>query len=260
MLLPAELDRLVVVLVATRNPLNMGAAARAMTNFGFRHLRVVNPYDAAFRQARSAVGAEELLAKAKQFDGVADAVADCTLVIGTTAVRERELHHNLHRLEAGGPRIRKQLASGRVAILFGSEKVGLSNRDFSHCHWLLHIPTGGRQVSMNLGQAVAVTLYELIRDGKAARIRPVGKKHSATSAEVERMTTLLLEGLVVSGYTEPKTVVLMTEKTRRLIRRMNLNSEDAQVVLGMLRQILWKLKSSNAGKEFVQASARASSR
>ena len=71
-----------MVLVATRNPLNIGAAARAMSNFGFRRLRVVKPYEPAFREARSAVGASDVLASAEQFDNVADAVADCTLVVG----------------------------------------------------------------------------------------------------------------------------------------------------------------------------------
>src|SRR5271157_3022667 len=120
--MPGEFNRLRVVLVATRNPLNLGAAARAMSNFGFTHLRVVNPYELAFREARSAVGASALLTSAEEYRSVADAVADCTLVVGTTAVGHRELHHPLRRLEYGARLIRKQLTSGRVALLFGSEK------------------------------------------------------------------------------------------------------------------------------------------
>ena len=81
------LHQLRVVLVAPRNPLNIGAAARAMSNFGFLHLRVVNPYDVAFREARSAVGASEVLANAEEYKSLAEAIADCTLVVGTTAVR-----------------------------------------------------------------------------------------------------------------------------------------------------------------------------
>src|SRR5436190_2395095 len=94
-----EFDRLYVVLVAARNPLNIGAAARAMANFGCQHLRVVNPYDVAFREARSAVGAAPLLKAAHEFPAVADAVADCSLVIGTTSVGHRELQHPIRRLE-----------------------------------------------------------------------------------------------------------------------------------------------------------------
>jgi TrmH family RNA methyltransferase len=149
---------LCVVLVATRNPLNLGAAARAMSNFGFVRLRVVNPFPVAFRDARSAVGASKVLAAAEEYTTVAEAVADCTLVVGTTAVGSRALQHPLHRLEHGARLIRKRLASGQVALLFGSEKRGLSNADFSHCHWLLRIPTSQDNRSMNLGQAVAVCL------------------------------------------------------------------------------------------------------
>ena len=101
----SDLDNLRVVLVATRNPLNIGAAARAMSNFGVRRLRVVNPYEKAFREARSAVGAAGLLAKAEQYDGVAEAVADCKLVVGTTvAGARRDLQHRLHRLDEGARR------------------------------------------------------------------------------------------------------------------------------------------------------------
>src|ERR1700757_1550535 len=103
----ADLDNLRVVLVSTRNPLNIGAAARAMSNFGFSHLRVVNPYEPAYREARSAGGAASVLAKAEECESVAEAVADCALVVGTTAVGHRELHHPLRRLEDGAKIIRK---------------------------------------------------------------------------------------------------------------------------------------------------------
>ena len=139
-----------------------------MSNFGFRHLRVVNPYEAAFREARSAVGASELLKSAKEYKSVADAIADCTLVVGTTAARHRERQHELKTLEEGARLIRKRLQSSRVALLFGSEKRGLANEDLSHCYWLIHIPTREEHVSMNLGQAVAVCLYELARDRRGA--------------------------------------------------------------------------------------------
>src|SRR5271163_2727011 len=133
-----------------------------MSNFGFRHLRVVNPYQPAFREARSAVGASDVLKSAEQFKTVAEAVADCTLVVGTTAVRHRNLQHPVRRLEDGARLIRKRIASSGVALLFGSEKVGLSNDDLSHCHWLTRIPTVDLSRSMNLGQAVAVCLYEIV--------------------------------------------------------------------------------------------------
>jgi TrmH family RNA methyltransferase len=237
-----EFDRLRVVLVAARNPLNIGAAARAMSNFGFHHLRVVNPYEAGFREARSAVGASALLASAEEFKTVADAVADCTLVVGTTAVRHRELQHPLRRLEVGARLIRKQVGSGKVALLFGSEKFGLSNAALSHCHWLMRIQTSDEHISMNLGQAVAVCLHELVRDAKAARQTESVKR--ATAAELERITQALLDAMRASGYLERRPIADVEERIRRLVRRLNLPVRDAVAWLGILRQIVWKLRSA----------------
>jgi TrmH family RNA methyltransferase len=236
-----ELDRLRVVLVLTRNPLNIGAAARAMSNFGCTQLRLVNPYDPAFREARSAVGAAEILARAEIFTSVADAVGDCTLVVGTTAVRHRDLQHSLRRLEPGARAIRKRLASSAVALLFGSEKTGLSNQDLSHCHWLVNIPTSEDNISLNLGQAVAVCLYELIRDQKTARQSE--KVKLANAAELERITGVLLDVLRTSGYIDLRRVADVDERIRRLVRRANLPARDTDLWLGMLRQILWKVTS-----------------
>jgi tRNA/rRNA methyltransferase len=247
----SQLDHLRVVLVNTRNPLNIGAAARAMSNFGCFHLRVVNPYELAFREARSAVGASPLLASAEEFQSVAEAVADCSLVVGTTSVGHRELQHPVKRLEQAARLIRKRLAASRAALLFGSEKRGLSNEDLSHCHWLLRIPTREEYRSMNLGQAVAVCLYELSRDPKAAV--SLEQHTAATSADLERITTVLLDALRASGYLKspaansPKrrSAAPTDEKIRRLVHRLNLSSTDAELTLGILRQILWKSRSGN---------------
>ncbi|MGD0955219.1 MAG: TrmJ/YjtD family RNA methyltransferase [Candidatus Acidiferrales bacterium] len=241
---PAELERLRVVLVATRNPLNIGAAARAMSNFGFPCLRVVNPYQPAFREARSAVGASAVLEGAAKYKTVAEAIADCTLVVGTTAVRRRNLQHVIRRLEDGARLIRKRLASNRVAILFGSEKSGLSNEDLSHCHWLMRIPTSEQNISMNLGQAVAVCLYELVRDARAPRAPE--KLAPAAAAEVERITAMLLEALRASGYVGRRRVADVEQRMRRLVRRLNLPARDAVLWLGILRQIVWKMNSGHA--------------
>ena len=239
-------DRLSVILVSTRNPLNIGATARAMCNFGFHHLRLVHPYDLAFREARSAVGASAVLTHAEEFATVADAVADCTLVIGTTAIGHRQLQHPLQSLKDGAPSILQQLNAppnhpSRVAILFGSEKVGLSNDDLSHCHWLMHIPTSDRQKSMNLGQAVAVCLYEIARND--ATPLPVIERPRASAKEVERFTTVLIETLHASEYAGAQSVESKEENIRRMLRRMQLSDEDASTWLGMLRQVLWKLRA-----------------
>jgi TrmH family RNA methyltransferase len=239
-----DLSSLRVVLVAPRNPLNIGAAARAMSNFGFSSLRVVNPYAPSFREARSAVGASEILASAERYKTLAEAVADCTLVIGTTAVRNRDLQHPVRRPEYGARLIRQRLRTGKVALLFGSEKFGLSNDSLSHCHWLIRIPTCDENISMNLGQAVAVCLYELIRVSTHERAAKQSKLASA--GELERITMLLLEALQTSGFLDRRRVSDADERIRRLVRRLRLPERDAVIWLGMLRQMLWKM---NQGKQ-----------
>ncbi len=244
MALSVDFRRLRVVLVAPRNPLNIGAVARAMSNFGFSTLRLVNPFQPSFREARSAVGASEILTRAERFKTVAEAVADCSLVIGTTAVRSRDLQHPVRRPEYGARRIRDRLQSSNVALLFGSEKFGLSNKDLSHCHWLIRIPTCENNISMNLGQAAAVCLYELIRDAKFERAAKQWKP--ATAEQLERITTLLLEALQASGFLDRRRVSDADERIRRLVRRLRVPERDAVIWLGILRQMLWKM---NKGKK-----------
>jgi tRNA/rRNA methyltransferase len=240
MLTGAERDRVCVVLVRSRNPLNIGAAGRAMANFGFGRLRLVRPYEPSFREARSAVGAAAVLAEAEEFTGVAEAIADCALVVGTTDGTQRHAAEPLERLETGAERMRAQLRAGaRVGILFGSEKVGLSNEELSHCQALVRIPTEAGQPAMNLGQAVAVTLYELIRNGTAETESDSGAG-PATAADRERLVGLLADALAASGAGREADAA----RLRRLVQHLELTAEDAHVWLGLFRQMLWKLKSS----------------
>ena len=238
-------DPLRIVLAGARNPLNIGAAARAMSNFGFTTLRLVNAYDVAFQEARSAVGSRYLLEQAQVFDSLSDAVTDCSLVVGTTAAEHRNLHVPLYRLEAGAQLIREQLASSNVALLFGSEKFGLSNEELSHCHWLVRIPTRTEHGSMNLGQAVAICLYELRRSETAAQERFPAPPHTDTE-NYERITLLLLEVLRHSGYVNERTLQSAELKLRRLVLRLGLPAADAETWLGIFRQILWKVRQSVA--------------
>jgi len=232
-----------VVLVRSRNPLNIGAAARAMSNFGFRSLRLVTPWGPSYLGARSAVGASQVLLNAELFGSVAEAVADCGLVVGTSAVDERELHHPLRVLQQGAEAMRQQLAVAPVALLFGSEKFGLSNEDLSHCHWLMRVPTRDEHGSMNLGQAVAVCLYELARSSAPAL--PLSAQTPAAAGEIERITQLLFEALCASGYVQSPGEAAAREKLRRMLCRLNLDRNDAELWQGMMRQILWKINHSD---------------
>ncbi len=246
-------DRVVVVLVRARNPNNIGAVARAMHDFGFRNLRVVNEYAVPFEAARSAVDASEVLAAAIDFGSVADAVADCTVVVGTTAVGERALQHSVRPLSEAAGTIHTELAEGgRVALLFGSEKTGLSNEELSHCHWLLTIPMeeheGVRHPSMNLGQAVAVCLYELVRSAGEPAVRLArGNAGAATAGEIERLRELLTEVLKETGYTKRHPANCDEEQIRRLVLRMGNAGNDVPVWMGVLRQVLWRIRGGGEG-------------
>lgn len=234
------MSNLRVVLVAPRNPLNIGAAARAMSNFGFTDMRLVNPYEVAFQEAKSAVKSQYILERAQVFATVAEAVADCSLVVGSTSVGNRDLHVPLYRLETAGQLLNEAREAQNVALLFGSEKFGLSNDDMSHCHWLYRIPAREEHGSMNLGQAVAVTLYELKREGAAAALR-FEAAPKAEGAEFERVAQLLYKVLTDSGYIPERTTESAEIKLRQLVLRLGIPASDAKTWLGILRQIQWKI-------------------
>jgi tRNA/rRNA methyltransferase len=200
----------------------------------------VDPYDAAFREAVSAVGGAPVLQAAEVHAQVADAVADCSLVVGTTSVGNRELQHPLLTLEAAGPMIRAASTRGPVAILFGSEKFGLTNEEMSHCHWLMRIPTVEDTPSMNLGQAVAVSLYEVVRESQEARW---SGKRKMRASDAEQLSKMLLDVLEESGYTNRIIATSTDQKIRRFLRRVDFGARDAPLLLGILRQILWKFRS-----------------
>lgn len=205
-----------------------------MSNFGFFDLRLVDAYDVAYEEARSAVGASDLLRNAKTFPSLADAVGDCAAVIGTTSGNKRDLSAPLYDLPVA-PSI---LGAGRTAILFGSEKHGLSRDALSNCHWLVRIPSRPEHGSINLGQAVALVLYELVRK-EAAPPRRAG--HTASQESLQRLEALLREMLAESGYL----LIPSTErKLRRMIRNLDLPAKDSEMWQGMLRQVLWRLRDN----------------
>jgi tRNA C32,U32 (ribose-2'-O)-methylase TrmJ len=148
-------------------------------------------------------------------------------------------------LAEAGEKIGAELGGeGRVALLFGSEKTGLSNDELSYCHWLLTIPMQEhedvRHPSMNLGQAVAVCLYELVR-GKGSVVAG-GAGVAAGAGEVERLTVLLTEMMEETGYTKRHPANCDEAQIRRLVLRMGVSASDAPVWIGIVRQVLWKVR------------------
>ena len=269
MLSTAARSRLAIVLVGARNPANIGAAARALHDFGFSDLRIANDFappleaaqlEAAQSATRSAVSAQHILSSARRFDTLLEAIADCTFVAGTTAIGERELTQPILSLQQAAPIILAELGadtkldnpSPRVALLFGSEKTGLTNDHLSHCSLLTTIPLfepGAaateekypRHLSMNLAQSVAVCLYELTRSGfEGARELPALHEAPATGQDRELLTQLLLEVMQTSGYTRRYPHNAAPTFVRRLVQQLGCTHREAMTWMGILRQLLFR--------------------
>jgi TrmH family RNA methyltransferase len=243
-----------VVLVRPRNPLNVGAAARAMANFGLRDLVVVQPYAPVWQETRSAVGAEEIIRSARAVDDLAEAIADAALVVGSTTGSRRNLDRALLPLpELSGwlgldrVKVHSGSPSRRAALLFGSEKTGLSTEHLSFCHALVRIPTSSDCPSMNLGQAVAVCCYELARAGLVSVRRPPTTVHLSDPANVQALEHVFERAARVLdfvGYTRPKSRNATLIKLRRLLLGLGLTNNDVKILGGVLAQIEWKLEEN----------------
>jgi tRNA/rRNA methyltransferase len=232
------------VLVRPRNPLNIGAAARAMANFGLREMVVVAPYSPVWQETRSAVGAEKIVTSASAVENLGQAIADACLVVGTTAGSRRNLDRDLIPLYDLPEWLRQRKAAGCVALLFGSEKTGLSNEHMSYCHALVRIPTVVDCPSMNLGQAVAVCAYELARAGLVPSRPPRLTVHQSDPASAQALAHLFERAARVLdqvGYLKPKSRRATLLKLRCLLVDMDLTNHDARILGGILAQIEWKL-------------------
>jgi len=256
LLTPDQCEWIDVVLVSPRNPLNIGAAARAMANFGFQRLSIVAPFAVNWMEAKSAVGAPDLLRDAKVYETLAEAVAGCTLVLGTGSLDRRRPVQAILELPEAAAQVRHALApntevgKNRVAIVFGSEKHGLTSDDLSWCHALTVIETCEAQPSMNLGQAVAVCLYEISRTRSAAsepilresaQTAPTSSKSQPDSGQLDRLASLIEETMEAVNYSTRGMRSANGEALRVLLRRLMPNEADLRRMMGLFRRILWQL-------------------
>jgi tRNA/rRNA methyltransferase len=244
-----------IVLVSPRNPLNIGAAARAMANFGFRRLSIVAPFATNWMEAKSAVGAPDLLREAKVFPTLAEAVAQCTLVLGTGSLDRRKPEQTILSLPAAGALVQNKLSPSqteiqtpRIALLFGSEKHGLTSEELSWCHAIVVIDTAEAQPSMNLGQAVAVCLYEISRQfrsdiGNAPASFPAAEPldRLPDNAQLDRLAELIEDTMAQVNYATRGMRSANGEALRVLLRRLMPNDADLRRMMGLFRRILWQL-------------------
>lgn len=223
-----------IVLVRPRNPNNIGAAARAMKNFGFSELFVVAPHPPVWDEARTAsVGADDIIQHATAVETVAQAVSERELVVGTVDPRRAGT------LSPSELRDEIALKPLRVALLFGSEKSGLTRRDLSSCHRTMSIPTLASCPSMNLAQAVAVTCYALATSEKPRQTASDGRDDSsvATAGELEAFLEQAVDLLTEIEFLTDRNQRTMTERLRSSLFKLNPTPEDVRLWRGIVRKL-----------------------
>lgn len=242
------LDAIAIVLVGTQHPGNIGSTARAMKTMGLSDLRLVQPELFPDIQANAmAAGADDVLERARVFDRLEDAIADCRLVLGCTA-RRRGVP-----LPEYGPRdaaslLLQSAASGPVALMFGRERTGLTNEELQRCQAAVHIPANPEYSSLNLAQAVQVLSYEL-RMGHLFPLQADAPQPTApsplaatlergdalaTQAQVERLFGHLDQTLHDIDFHKGRSPDVVMQRLRRVFLRAALDERELRILHGIL--------------------------
>ena len=227
-----------IVLVRPRDPNNIGAAARAMANFGLSDLRVVEPFAVAWREAVSAVGAEDIMQSAVQYQTLDEALADTSFSLAATALRNRRLEQEIVTLPALNERL-KTAPEGKIALVFGNEKTGLSGDDIERCVVVLNIPTVAKQPSINLAQAVILTCYELSRRTGFTPLRTAGS--CAAAAPTDSQKEILVEKLFTLCEKADLRPDLTPDQRKAFLRRLVGDLSLNEVQLFMTKSLAERL-------------------
>ena len=232
-------SRIRFVLVGTQHPGNIGAAARAMKTMGLARLVLVAPEKGVDEEARRrAAGAEDLLDTAPVHATLAEAVADCQLVLGCTARSRRVALEELLPATGGQQALAAAGAGDEVAIVFGRERTGLTNEELELCHRAIHIPSNPAFSSLNLGAAVQVLAYEVrmaVLGGAApAPVEPGFREHAATHEQVEGFYSQLAETLDAIDFHKGRAPESAMRKLRRLFGKAALTEQEVRILRGIL--------------------------
>jgi tRNA/rRNA methyltransferase len=226
-----------IVLVRPRGSGNIGSIARAMKNMGQTELALVGKARTRSFWARAmAVHGREILENAKAYNSLREAIANCTLVIGTTC------RSGLYRKHSRSPRelapdIVAAAQTGKVALIFGPEDHGLSNKDIEHCQHLMTIPAHPDYQSLNVAQAAVICLYELYLESLAP-IRTSAIQRAAAE-DVERLFDRMRAVLLKIGFLDSENPEHMLLAFRRILGRAGLEDKDVRIFTGLFRQIQW---------------------
>jgi tRNA/rRNA methyltransferase len=229
-----------VILVRPRGSGNIGSVARAMKNIGARELAIVGQARTGSFWARAmAVHGREILSAAKSYATIREAIADCCLVVGTTCRSGLYRKHSQTPRELA-PKMLTAAKNGKVALIFGPEDHGLSNKDLEHCQLLLTIPTHPNYPSLNVAQAAVICLYELylatLTDQGNADIK------RADAEQIERFFDIVRNSLLKIGFLDSENPEHMLLAFRRIFGRGGLEDKDVRILTGMFRQIEWYAK------------------
>jgi len=227
-------------MVRPRGSGNIGSVARAMKNVGARELAIVGQARTRSFWARAmAVHGREILSAAKCNNTIREAIADCSLVVGTTCRSGLYRKHSQTPRELA-PQIVAAAQTGKVALLFGPEDHGLNNRDLEHCQLLLTIPTHPDYPSLNVAQAAVICLYELYLASLTQRQDSEIKR--AEAEQIERLFDIMRNSLLKIGFLDSENPEHMLLAFRRIFGRAGLEEKDVRIMTGMFRQIEWYAK------------------
>jgi len=231
-------NNLTVVLVEPQGALNIGSVCRAMLNFGFTDLRLVNPQvDHLSRDARlMAVKAANVLEAAQVFTGLEEALSDCVLCFGTTRRFGRYREGLLHPAEAA-IHLLPVVESDPVALVFGREDRGLFTSELDLCQRFVTIPTDENMPSMNLAQATSLCLYEVSKAMKQANDLPQDHKKLSSSENLESMYQHMRQSMVNIGYLDHQNPDHILRSFRRIFGRAGLNDREVRILRGLFNQI-----------------------
>ena len=234
------LSNLRIILVHPRGSGNIGSVARAMKNVDAGELAIVGKGRTRSFWARAmAVHGREILADAKCYETLRDAIADSTLVVGTTCRAGLYRSHSQTPKEVA-PTVVDALEKGKVALIFGPEDHGLSNKDLEHCQLLVTIPMHPDYPSLNVAQAAVICLYEFY----VASLMPANDStvKRADAEQVERLFDIMRNSLLKIGFLDSENPEHMLLAFRRIFGRAGLEEKDVRILTGMFRQIEWYAK------------------
>ena len=241
-------DKVRIVLVETSHPGNIGAAARAMKNMGLNRLVLVKPKVWPAREALSmAASALDVLDGVRVVQTMEEAIADCHLVIGTSA-RLRQMPVQLLDPQSCGEKIVASMPVQEVALVFGREISGLSNRELHLCHYHVHIPINPEYPSLNLAAAVMVLSYELRKAWLAAADKGLSiergdwDQEAATAQELELFLAHMEEVLIEIEFLDPENPRQLMRRLRRLYQRIQPDKMELNILRGILSAVTQKIQ------------------